>query len=316
MKIVFMGTPDFAVPSLEILFQNNIEIAAVITSPDKPSGRGLHLNESPIKIFAKSVGLKVLQPENLKDPEFLSVLSNLGADLQIVVAFRMLPESIWNMPPKGTINLHASLLPQYRGAAPIQRAIMNGETETGLTTFCLRHEIDTGQIIFQEKISISDEEDAGILHHRMMLAGATLILKTFYAMESGKFNLQDQAIKMGKGETLKKADKIFRQDCRINWNIHAREIHNLIRALSPSPGAWTELVSGSKTQEVKIWKSNVNQEIHDYSPGKIFIHSGNIVTVATKTGFLQINELQLAGKRKMNSTEFLKGYPLEISSFI
>src|SRR5687767_874321 len=233
-----MGTPEFAVASLDILVKNNYPIAAVITAPDKPAGRGLEVQQSAVKKYAVLKNLNVLQPEKLKDPDFISRLKALNADLFIVVAFRMLPEAVWNMPELGTFNLHASLLPQYRGAAPINRAIMNGEKETGVTTFFLQQEIDAGDILFQEKISIGDTETAGELHDRMAELGAALVVKTVRAIEDDSTHPVPQP---PAGANLKTAPKIFKEDCRINWNKSANEIFNLIRGLSPFPGAFTDL---------------------------------------------------------------------------
>jgi methionyl-tRNA formyltransferase len=238
LRIIFLGTPGFAVPSLEALIDNRFDVAAVITAPDKPAGRGLQLQESPVKQFAVSKGIPVLQPVKLKDPEFLEELKSYNANLQIVIAFRMLPVAVWDMPELGTFNLHASALPQYRGAAPINWAIINGEKETGLTTFFLKHEIDTGDILFQERIRIEEGETAGQLHDRMAEAGAKLVVQTAKAIE------KDEVVPMPQPritEHLKPAPKIFKEDCRIQWNKSSHDIHNLIRGLSPFPGAFTTL---------------------------------------------------------------------------
>src|SRR5471030_1888958 len=238
MRIVFMGTPEFAVASLDALVKAGLEVVGVITAPDKPAGRGQKLSESAVKQYAVANGLKVLQPEKLKNPEFLEELKSLKADLQVVVAFRMLPEVVWNMPPRGTLNLHASLLPQYRGAAPINWAIINGEKESGVTTFFLKHEIDTGDILFTEKVTLNGHETAGELHDRLMNKGAGLLVKTVKGVESGRYSEHPQS-QLIEGAELKHAPKIFKEDCLIDWNNTAENIYNKIRGLSPSPTAYT-----------------------------------------------------------------------------
>eukprot|EP01133_Synstelium_polycarpum_P013969 gene13969-16471_t len=259
MKIVFMGTPDFAVASLDALFKAGFEIAAVVTAADKPAGRGQKLSESAVKKYAQEKGLKVLQPVRLKDPEFIAELHDLKADLQVVVAFRMLPEAVWSMPPKGTINLHASLLPQYRGAAPINHAIINGEKESGVTTFFLKHEIDTGDIIFSEKVSIGPQDTAGELHDQLMQTGAGLLVKTVQAIADGNYTEQPQP----QAADLKHAPKIFKDFCQIDWNQSAGLIHNLIRGLSPYPTAFTRL--NDKT--LKIFRAEIEEKEPGIAPG-------------------------------------------------
>jgi len=287
LRIVFMGTPEFAVASLNILVENGYDVVAVITAPDKPGGRGQQLQKSDVKIAAEKHGLKILQPTNLKAPEFIEELRDLNANLQIVVAFRMLPEVVWSMPSIGTFNLHASLLPQYRGAAPINWAIINGEKETGVTTFFLKHEIDTGNILFQEKEPIYPEDDAGSLYERLMNKGAALVLKTVRAIESGDYNPQSQITNY----ELKHAPKIFRETCMIDWNKKSQDILNFVRGLSPYPGAWTT--------------------IHDKTY-KIFSVSTNDTGIKMKTGdgFIFIDELQPEGKKRMKAADFLRGYKL------
>lgn len=254
MKIVFMGTPDFAVASLDILVRNNYSIAGVITAPDKPAGRGQQIQQSAVKQYALKHNLPVLQPEKLKDEQFLKQLSDLKADLQIVVAFRMLPEQVWNMPPLGTFNLHGSLLPQYRGAAPINRAVMNGETETGVSTFFLQQEIDTGKIIFREKTAIGENETAGMVHDRLMHIGANLVLKTVRAIENKSYPQTDQSELIKPGDEIKNAPKIFKEDCRIDWNQNVHKIHDHIRGLSPYPTAYSSFVSpNGQTYAVKLF---------------------------------------------------------------
>jgi methionyl-tRNA formyltransferase len=311
MKIIFMGTPDFAVPSLDILVRNNYDIVGVITAPDKPAGRGQQLQHSPVKKYAMEKGLRILQPTNLKEEAFLDELSKLNADLQIVVAFRMLPEKVWAMPPMGTFNLHGSLLPQYRGAAPINRAIMNGEKETGVTTFFLQHDIDTGKIIFREKIPIGENETAGELHDRMMIKGAALVLKTVQAIEQKKYPQEEQEKFITSLSELKHAPKIFKEDCKIDWTKSLEEIHNHIRGLSPYPGAFTELISPKEERTIlKIFITEKEIAEHSYSAGQIITDSKNTLKIAVSKGFLNIHELQLAGKKRMKTSDLLRGFPL------
>jgi methionyl-tRNA formyltransferase len=310
-KIVFLGTPDFAVDSLDILVNNGFNIVAVVTAPDQPAGRGQVLQGSPVKTYALAHGIKLLQPEKLKNPAFITELTACHADLFIVVAFRMLPEVVWTMPRLGTFNLHASLLPQYRGAAPINHAIINGETVTGLTTFFLKQEIDTGEIIFQEKISIYPEETAGELHDRMKLAGAQLVLKTTEAVVSGHITTTDQGRFFDPSVPLKAAPKIFRQDCRIDWIQSAVNIYNKIRGLSPYPAAYANFISPSgETVAVKIFKATLSKSTGHTSPGSIVTDGITRVSIGTSDGLIDIIELQQAGKRKMNTDEFLRGFRL------
>nr|WP_315421883.1 methionyl-tRNA formyltransferase [uncultured Pedobacter sp.] len=302
MKIVFMGTPDFAVASLDALVQANFDVVAVVTAPDKPAGRGQKLNESAVKKYAVEKGIPVLQPEKLKNPEFIAELKSYQADLQVVVAFRMLPEVVWNMPPKGTINLHGSLLPQYRGAAPINHAIINGEKESGVTTFFLTHEIDTGNIILSDSTAIADDETAGDLHDKLMYIGANLLVKTLKAIEAGEVNEQPQP---QSGE-LKHAPKIFKDDCKIDWNNQAQTIYNLIRGLSPYPTAFTFL--NDKT--LKVFKA----EIEDKEPGIVaggFLTDGKTyLKFAAKDGFIKLLDIQYEGKKRMLIEDFLRGMRL------
>jgi methionyl-tRNA formyltransferase len=299
LKIIFMGTPEFAVPSLKILVENDYQIVGVITAPDKPSGRGLKLTASPVKEYAESVGLKILQPTNLKNPEFLEELKSLNANLQIVVAFRMLPEVVWNMPKLGTFNLHASLLPQYRGAAPINWAIINGEKETGASTFFLQHEIDTGNLILQEKEPIYEDDNVETLYERLKTMGAQLVLKTVRSIESGTA----PSIPQMESHELKAAPKIFKETCEINWNKSARDIYNFVRGLAPYPTAWTTL-NGKffKVYKTKIIDNSSKQIAGEVkSDGKSFIH------VNCGEGILALEELQAEGKKKMLVEEFLRG---------
>lgn len=302
-----MGTPDFAVPSLKILLENGYDIIAVITAPDKPAGRGMKISESDIKKFALSKNLNILQPEKLKNPEFINELKVLNGDLQIVVAFRMLPEVVWDMPPLGTINLHASLLPQYRGAAPINWAIINGEKETGVTTFKLKHEIDTGDILLQEKINIGDTETAGELYDRMKETGAALLLQTVNELSEGK----GKEISQQELQTLQKsslqlhhAPKITAETGEINWNKNADEIYNLIRGLSPSPTAFTFL----KEKKLKIFTSEKEITNANEMAGEVVSDSKSFLKFACSNGYISIKELQLEGKKKMFVEDFLRGW--------
>ncbi|MCB0850502.1 MAG: methionyl-tRNA formyltransferase [Bacteroidetes bacterium] len=305
LKIIYSGTPEFAVEPLKKLVDNGYDIVAVITAPDKPAGRGMHLRHSAVKEFALKHGLNILQPAKLKDTGFLESVRKLHADLHIVVAFRMMPEELWSMTPMGTFNLHASLLPQYRGAAPINRAIMNGEKETGVTTFFLRHEIDTGDIILSEKVGISENENAGELHDKLMHIGANLVLKTVELIESGKASTHPQQ----PDTPLKTAPKIFKDDCRIDWNKSAHEIFNQIRGLSPYPGAYTTLISKEgKETGLKIFKSVKTESDIKTTPGEITSDQKNYVRIGCANGNIEITEVQLEGKRKMNIQEFLRGF--------
>ncbi|WP_293303793.1 methionyl-tRNA formyltransferase [Pedobacter sp. UBA5917] len=302
MKIVFMGTPDFAVASLDALVQANFDVVAVVTAPDKPAGRGQKLNESAVKKYAVEKGIPVLQPEKLKNPEFIEELKSYQADLQVVVAFRMLPVVVWSMPAKGTINLHGSLLPQYRGAAPINHAIINGEKESGVTTFFLKEEIDTGDIILSDSVAIADDETAGDLHDKLMVVGANLLVKTLKAIEAGEVNEQPQP----QSTELKHAPKIFKEDCKIDWNNTAQKIHNLIRGLSPYPTAFTIL--NDKT--LKVFKA----EIEDKEPGIVaggFLTDGKTyLKFAAKDGFIKLLDIQYEGKKRMLIEDFLRGMRL------
>ena len=305
MRIVFMGTPDFAVASLDALVRSGSNIVGVITAPDKPAGRGQKLSESAVKKYAVESGIPVLQPVKLKDPEFLQALRDMKADLQVVVAFRMLPEIVWNMPPRGTINLHASLLPQYRGAAPINWAIINGETESGVTTFFLKHEIDTGDILFAEKVSIGESDSAGDLHDQLMVVGARLLVKTVQAIESGEYQEtpQDQVIE---GQELKHAPKIFKEDCAINFNQDVNRVHNHIRGLSPYPTAFTRF----QDKNLKIFGASVEHSEPGISPGAILSDQKTYLKFACKNGFISVTDLQLEGKKRMQVEEFLRGVRL------
>lgn len=305
-RIVFMGTPEFAVASLDKLVKGGCRIAGVITAPDKPAGRGMQLQQSAVKTYALEKGLNILQPEKLKNPEFIDQLRALEADLQVVVAFRMLPEIVWNMPPMGTINLHGSLLPQYRGAAPINQAIINGEKETGVTTFKLQQEVDTGNILLFEKISIGDDETAGELHDRMKEIGAGLLLKTVEGITEGSLIEIQQPSETGKAITFKHAPKITTDTCQIDWNKKTNEVYNLIRGLSPYPTAFTTL--GSK--KLKIYKARHPDESESTGmvPGTYQTDNRTFLNFACSDGYLSILELQMEGKKRMPITEFLKGW--------
>jgi len=301
-----MGTPDFAVETLKVLVENEYNVVGVITSPDRPAGRGQKINESAVKKYAVEKGLAVLQPLKFKNPEFLDNLKALNANLQIVVAFRMLPEIVWDMPEYGTFNLHASLLPQYRGAAPINWAIMNGEKESGVTTFFIEKEIDTGKILFQEKVKIEDEDNAGVLHDKLMKTGGQLVLKTVKAIETNDYSETSQESLFTSENELKPAHKIFKQDCKIDWNRSINEINNFIRGLSPYPCAWTEFIDEKgKILSAKIYKVEViDSKKHKFkveSDDKTYIH------ILTPNGKLSVIEFQPAGKRKMAVVDYLKG---------
>ncbi len=302
-----MGTPEFAVASLDILIQNNYNIVAVVTVPDKPAGRGQQLQQSAVKKYALENGLKILQPEKLKDEQFINQLKELKADLQIVVAFRMLPEIVWNMPPLGTYNLHGSLLPKYRGAAPINWAVINGETESGVTTFKLKHEIDTGSLLFQEKAAITKTTTAGELHDTLMHIGAGLVLKTVKAIESGQYELKPQ----DDSQSIH-APKLFKETCKINWSRSAEQIYNLIRGLSPYPAAFTEFID--KHQQpvgIKIYSSEIEETNHTHHIGHTLSDGKTFLKVACTNGFIHIKELQMAGKKRMQIVEFLRGFKIE-----
>lgn len=299
-----MGTPEFAVPCLDILIKNNYNVVGVVTVPDKPAGRGQQLHESAVKVYAKENGLKILQPVKLKDPDFIQELKSLNADLQIVVAFRMLPEEVWNMPKLGTYNLHASLLPKYRGAAPINWAIINGETETGVTTFKLKHEIDTGSVLFQEKVKINETTTAGDLHDVLMKVGADLILKTVRTIESGEYELKQQ-----NDEAAIHAPKIFKSTCKIDWSRNITDIYNLIRGLSPYPAAFTEFTDlKGQLLSLKIYSGKTIVKNHGASNGTLMTDNKTYVRIAAEGGLLEIGELQLQGKKRMCTEEFLRGY--------
>jgi methionyl-tRNA formyltransferase len=321
LRIVFMGTPEFAVASLDKLVQAGCNIVGVITAPDRPAGRGMELQQSAVKKYAIEKGLHILQPEKLKNPDFLQELKALNADLQIVVAFRMLPEAVWNMPPMGTINLHGSLLPQYRGAAPINWAIINGEKETGVTTFKLQHEIDTGNILLQQSFAIGDDENAGEVHDRMKIIGADLLLKTIVELAKGNVEEQVQESIGNKqwaimetdnakdssdsaNKILKHAPKIFTETCKIDWTKSIDDVYNLIRGLSPHPAAFTFL----EEKKLKVYKVDKVNKVPSDLPGDFETDKKTFLQFACTDGYISIEELQLEGKKKMLIEDFLRGY--------
>jgi methionyl-tRNA formyltransferase len=326
LRIVFMGTPEFAVASLDALVKAGCNIVGVVTAPDKPAGRGMKLNESAVKKYAVEHGLHVLQPEKLKNPVFIDELKVLKADLQIVVAFRMLPEVVWNMPPMGTINVHGSLLPQYRGAAPINWAVINGEQETGVTTFKLKHEIDTGDILLQQSFSIGEDETAGEVHDRMKEIGAALLVKTVKGLAEGTLKERPQtsehrpqptvdspqlitgalpsSVEREPSTTLKHAPKIFTETCKIDFSKTVEEVHNLIRGLSPFPGAFTEL----NGKMLKIYRSKKETSPNSYQGGELVTDNKTFLKFSCSNGYVHVLELQLEGKKRMSVEEFLRGY--------
>lgn len=307
LRIVFMGTPEFAVASLDALVFAGCTIVGVVTAPDKPAGRGLKLQESAVKKYAVEKGLKIMQPEKLKNPQFLEGLKSLNADLQVVVAFRMLPEVVWNMPPMGTINVHASLLPQYRGAAPINWAVINGEKESGVTTFKLKHEIDTGDILLQEKIPISENETAGELHDQLKELGAKVLVKTIQRLADGSLNETPQPATGNRQPAIKHAPKIYTETCKIDWAQSVDEVHNLIRGLSPFPGAFTYL----NDKLLKIYRSEKEWKQPTIPAGQFETNGKDSLKFACANGFISVKELQLEGKKKMSVEDFLRGYKFQ-----
>jgi methionyl-tRNA formyltransferase len=303
LRIVFMGTPEFAVASLDALVRAGYNIVGVITAPDKPAGRGMKMSASAVKQYAEASNLPVLQPEKLKNPDFLAALRALKADLQVVVAFRMLPEVVWNMPPLGTVNVHGSLLPQYRGAAPINWTIINDEAFTGVTTFKLQHAIDTGDILLSERIPIGDDETAGELHDRMKETGAQLLVKTVDGLVAGTLHETPQPDNID-GQALRHAPKIFTETCKINWAQPAAIIHNHIRGLSPYPGAFTDL----NGKMLKIYRSKKEIAAHQHLPGNYFSDGKTELKCSCADGYIHITELQLEGKKRMTVEEFLRGF--------
>ncbi len=302
LRIVFFGTPGFAVASLAALMDAGAQVQAVVTAPDKPAGRGLQISQTPVKEYALAAGIPVLQPPKLKDPQFLEMLRSIGADLHIVVAFRMLPEAVWAMPPIGTINVHASLLPQYRGAAPINWAIVNGETETGVTTFRLKHEIDTGNILLQESVAIDPVDDAGTLHDKLMASGADLLVRTLNGLASDIITPQPQTL----NAAARHAPKIFKEDTRVNWQSAAGTVRNFIRGMSPHPAAFTVLAGKS----LKIFRAKAVAERHETMPGEPQTDGKTFLKVAATDGWVYLEEVQQEGKKRMGIAEFLRGFRL------
>lgn len=310
LRIVYMGTPDFAVESLRQLVEGGYNVAGVITMPDKPAGRGHKIQYSPVKQYALEHNLPLLQPQNLKDEGFIQSLREWRADLQIVVAFRMLPEVVWNMPRLGTFNLHASLLPQYRGAAPINWAVINGDTETGITTFFLKHEIDTGEVIRQQRVPIADTDNVEVVHDKLMMLGGKLVVETVDDILNDRVKPMPQE-KMAVAGELRPAPKIFKETCRIDWNRPVKKIYDFIRGLSPYPGAWTELItSEGEAVVLKIFESEKNVEKHGLVPGAIVTDGKKTIKIAVPDGFLSILSLQLPGKKRLKTDELLRGFRL------
>ncbi len=310
LRIVFMGTPEFAVASLGALLMNGFNVAGVVTAPDRPAGRGKLITKPAVKEYAEFSKLPILQPGNLKDPGFLKDLKDINADIFVVVAFRMLPEAVWKMPPKGTINLHASLLPHYRGAAPINHVLINGENVTGITTFMIDEKIDNGLILLREEVQILPFENAGDLHNRLMKLGARLLVKTLKSLGENTLTPQPQSLFLNPGETPKPAPKIFPGSCIINWNDDAVKINNLIRGLAPDPCARFQMRKADKTITFKAFESYYEIITHSLEPGSIFSDAKNIMKVACKDGFLNILNLQAEGKKRMSTQEFLRGFKI------
>jgi methionyl-tRNA formyltransferase len=304
-----MGTPDFAVESIKVLVENNYNVVAVVTMPDKPAGRGHKMQLSPVKQYALEQNLPLLQPEKLKDEAFLSELKSFNADVQIVVAFRMLPEVVWNMPRLGTFNLHASLLPQYRGAAPINWAIMNGEVETGATTFFLTHEIDTGKIILQRKMTIAEKDDAGQVHDRLMVMGAQLVKETVELLIQGKTDAIDQSQFLTENIQLKSAPKIFKETCKINLAWDVRRVYNFIRGLSPHPAAWLEIQFPNQPEKhlIKLYETEMEFSTHTFDAGTVVTDGKKSAKIAMTDGFIILKSVQIAGKKRMEIGELLRG---------
>lgn len=306
-RIVFMGTPEFAVESLRRLLEHQYPIAAVVTNPDKPAGRGRKVRESAVKTFARAHKLPVLQPSHLKDEGFARELENLNPSLQVVVAFKILPPRIFKIPSHGTFNLHASLLPDYRGAAPINHVLINGEDKTGVTTFFLDERVDTGSIILQKETPISEQDDAGTLHDRLMMLGGDLVVETVEKIRTANYTSLPQNQLIPDDTSPKRAPKIFKDDCRINWSKTSREIYNLIRGLSPYPAAWTSLIN-TESMTIKVYRASHQLATHSHSPGTLHTDDKSYLKVATQDGYIFLEKIQQAGKKKMPVEEFLKGF--------
>lgn len=310
LRIVFMGTPDFAVATLEALIKAKFNVVGVVTAPDKPAGRGQKIQQSPVKKYALNNNLLILQPSNLKSEEFIANLKNLNANLHIIVAFRMLPKEVWKLPEYGTFNLHASLLPNYRGAAPINWAIINGESKTGVTTFFIDEKIDTGNIILQKEVSIEDDETLGELHDKLMEIGSKLVVKTVQQIEKGTITTIEQA-----EIEEKSAPKIYNETCKINWNDTLTNTYNLIRGLNPYPAAWTTLINNGEKIKVKIYNVKKESAQHQYKTGTV-ITSKNNLKIAVTNGYIFIESLQLAGKKRMDSKSLLNGFQFHENAFM
>lgn len=307
LRIVFMGTPEFAVTVLREILEMKYKVVGVITAPDKPAGRGRKLQESAVKVFAASKGLRVLQPENLKSPQFIAELDKLQANVQVVVAFRMLPQVVWKLPEFGTFNLHASLLPDYRGAAPINWAIINGERTTGVSTFFIDEKIDTGEVILSKEVDIDPHENVGQLHDKLMHAGAALVTETLDLIRENKIETRKQVEK----KDLKAAPKLTRENTKIDWSLPLEEIYNLIRGLNPYPSAWCYLKNGKETLTIKVYEVEKIEEVHNRECGTIILEESKSIKVAVDAGFIKLIEMQLPGKRKMKVFDLLNGYQLE-----
>jgi len=303
LRVIFMGTPEFAVAQLEEIIKSQHKVIAVVTTPDKPAGRGQKLSESAVKKCALGHQLPVLQPEKLKNPEFVSQLRDLQPDVIVVVAFRMLPKEVWSLPKLGTFNLHASLLPQYRGASPINFALINGDKESGVTTFLIDEKIDTGKMLLQAKILIDSNDDAGLLHDKLMNLGRKLVVETLDGLAEGKLKPQQQPA----GNEVKYAPKIFREDCQIDWEQPLEKIHNLVRGLSPYPAAFTHLHTGNSSKTLKIFKGHYKEEKHILPVGRVVIEGKKTLKIAGKDGFYFPLIVQVEGKRQMNVPDFLNG---------
>ena len=310
LRIVYMGNPDFAVRPLEIMLQHNYNVVAVVTGQDKPAGRGKKINESAVKVFAKEKNLPILQPESLKDEVFLQELQALNIDLIVVIAFKMLPKVVWQIPKIGTINIHASLLPQYRGAAPINWAIINGEKKTGVTSFLINEVIDTGNILLKKEVAIADDETAGTLHDKLQESGSLLLLETLQLLENGKTQGIDQKTLFQNESELKPAPKIFKDTCKINWNNSTENINNHIRGFSPYPGAWTQIKKNDTISVFKIFVAHCIIENHTLPTG-VIVNKNNSIAITTQDGFIQPIEIQIEGKRRMNIHDFLNGFSFE-----
>ena len=311
LRVVYMGTPEFAVAPLGSLLINGYNVVTVVTSPDKPAGRGRTVTKSAVKRFAESNYLPLLQPENLKNPVFLERLRRLNPDIFVVVAFRMLPEEVWKIPPKGTINLHASLLPQYRGAAPINHVIINGETLTGVTTFLIDEKIDTGNILLRKEVPVFPFENAGDLHDKLMKHGARLVIKTLEGIAGNFIFPKNQSEFMMPGEILKTAPKIFPDSCNINWKNQPQIIHNFIRGLSPAPCARSSFSNGNRTVTYKIFESQPETENHILQPGQVVSDGKSFLKIACTGGFIRVLNLQTEGRKRLGTEEFLRGFKIE-----